>query len=424
MKNIILLVLLIIATGVWAQPKTLAGYYEQATAAYKKGDYPLYYEMIMGANKIHPYHQGILYEVARAAALVNKPDEAMKYLSKAVHIDASFDMANPDFKSLINRADYKALLNTQKDLKAPVIHSDTASIIHDRQLHVETVAPGEVPGKFYLASVRQRKIVSIDKDGAVKNFTTTGQDGLAAVLGLRIDPYRQVLWACSSPMEEMEQTATPGQSAVYKYDLKTKKLIKKYPLADPDMSCVFGDMCSDQKGGFFVSDSKNNIIFRTNERTGITDDFFTSPLFWNIQGIALAPGGTYLFIADYIKGVFRLNVATKELIQLSWEGEGSLKSIDGLLFYKNSLIAIQNGLNPMRVTRYFLNDTMDKLTSQLVIDNNHPAFNEPTNGYVAGDVLYYVAKSQWSGYDDAHAIKQADQLQDIVILKADLSLIK
>ncbi|HTJ52132.1 MAG TPA: hypothetical protein VL443_21875 [Cyclobacteriaceae bacterium] len=422
MKNILLLVLL--TTTAWAQPKTLKDFYDRATEAYKKGNYPQYYEMITGANKIHPYHQGILYEVARAAALVNKPDEAMKFLNKAIHIDADFDMANPDFKNLVNRDDFKALLKAQKDLKIPVIQSDTAFVVHDRQLHVETLAPGEVPGKFYLASVHQRKIVSVDKDGNTKDFTTSGQDGLASVLGLRIDPYRQILWACASPMDEMEQSETPGQSAVYKYDIKTKKLIKKYPLADPEMSCVFGDMCSDQKGGFYISDSKNNIIFRTNERTGITDDFFTSSQFWSIQGIALAPGGNYLFIADYIKGIFRLNVATKELIQLPWDGDGSLKSIDGLLFYKNSLIAIQNGINPMRVTRYFLNDTMDKLTSMIVIDNHHPAFNEPTNGCLIGDALYYVANSQWSGYDDSHAIKPANQLQDIVILKADLTRIK
>jgi len=67
---------------------------------------------------------------------------------------------------------------------------------------------------------------------------------------------------------------------------------------------------------------------------------------------------------------------------------------------------------------------MDKLTSMVVIDNNHPAFNEPTNGCLIGDVLYYVANSQWSGYDDSHAIKPVDQLQDIVILKADLTRIK
>ncbi|HEY8933952.1 MAG TPA: tetratricopeptide repeat protein, partial [Cyclobacteriaceae bacterium] len=266
MKNILLLIFL--TTTAWAQPKTLKDYYDRATEAYKKGNYQQYYEMITGANKIHPYHQGILYEVARAAALVNKPDEAMNFLNRAIHIDADFDMTNPDFKSLVNRDDFKALLKAQKDLKTPVIQSDTAFIVHNRQLHVETIAPGEVPGKFYLSSVHQRKIVSFDKDGNVKDFTTSGQDGLTSVLGLRIDPYRQILWACASPMDEMEQSETPGQSAVYKYDIKTKKLIKKYPLADPEMNCVFGDMCSDQKGGFFISDSKNNIIFRTNERTG------------------------------------------------------------------------------------------------------------------------------------------------------------
>jgi hypothetical protein len=35
--------------------------------------------------------------------------------------------------------------------------------------------------------------------------------------------------------------------------------------------------------------------------------------------------------------------------------------------------------------------------------------------------FYYIANSQWGGYDENHHIKPDNQLQDIVVLKSVLS---
>jgi hypothetical protein len=71
-----------------------------------------------------------------------------------------------------------------------------------------------------------------------------------------------------------------------------------------------------------------------------------------------------------------------------------------------------------------LNTDYTSITGFLTIDRSHPAFNEPTLGTIDGSTLYYIANSQWSGYDDNHKIKPVDQLQDIVILKVDLDKLK
>lgn len=126
-----------------------------------------------------------------------------------------------------------------------------------------------------------------------------------------------------------------------------------------------------------------------------------------------------MYIADYVRGIFRLELDGMKLVQVLPEFELSLKGIDGLVYTDQSLIAIQNNVNPMRVTRYALDRDGVKLVSYQILDRKHPAFNEPTGGDVVGDAFYYVANSQWSGYQDGH-IKPADKLQDIVILKANL----
>lgn len=93
-----------------------------------------------------------------------------------------------------------------------------------------------------------------------------------------------------------------------------------------------------------------------------------------------------------------------------------MKGIDGLLFYENSLIAIQNGVTPNRVLRYELNKGLDKIMKQTVIDNAHPAFNEPTMGCLIENQFFYISNSLWGAYDENFFIKP-ELIEDVVILK-------
>jgi sugar lactone lactonase YvrE len=400
--------------------QTLQYYYNQAQEAQKNGDHTGFYEMIVKASELHPYHQGIIYNRGVAAALTKREDEAIKYLHEAVLVNAKFDLSIDALKSLNGLKDFEELKSLQKELLQPVIHSDTAYMIKDRALHLESVAAGEKSGFFYLSSVHKRKILKVNENGTVTDFTKSGQDGMTALLGIKVDKTKKVLWACSSPMPEMENFDTTSTSAVFKYDLKTGKLLAKYVADASIKSSVFGDLILNKKGEAFISDTQSNTIFKVNESNQKLESYFTSEEFWNIQGITFSEDEHFLFIADYIKGLFSLNTQTKELVQLSKEVPVSLKSIDGLIWYQNSLVAIQNGVVPMRVTRYFLNSTLNKITRYEIIDRAHPSFNEPTNGCILNDTLYYIANSQWGGYDDNHQPKPIDQLQDIVILKTDL----
>ena len=410
-----------IATG---QEKNLQYYYSQAREAQKTGDHTTFHEMISKANELHPYHQGIMYYRGLAAALTNRPEESIQFLREAILIDATYNLQTEELKSLSSHNDFKALLQLQQELKQPIVHADTAWVMHDRTLHPESVAAGETNGVFYLSSVHRRKIVKVDQKRNVTDFTTPGQDGMTSVLGVKVDQSKKILWACSSPMKEMQHYDTIAGAAVFKYDLKIGKLLARYAPEIQKQGFSFGDLILNKQGEAFISDSQNNIVFKVNEVTGKLEVYFTSDEFWNIQGIAFSENEEFLFISDYIKGIYRLNTKTKELIQLLREPLISLKSVDGLHWYKNSLIAIQNGVKPMRVMRYILNPALDKVVNYQIIDHNHPAFNEPTNGCIIGDTFYYVANSQWAGYDDQHNLKPADQLQDIVILKTDLSKLK
>jgi hypothetical protein len=424
MKNILLtLALLLCFQNILSQTNTVQEFYTKAREAYKAGNHPEFYKMIIEANKLHPYHQGILYYKGIAAALNNHPDEAIGALRQAILVNANFDLELQDLKALHGHTDFDGLKKLKQTLLQPIVTSDTAFVLKDRALHLESVAAGEKKGEFYLSSIYKKKILKQNGKGEVSDFTKEAEMSSAAVLAVKVDPGKKVLWASASPIREVINYDSTGSSAVYQYNL-SGQLMNVFTPASDKKSFVFGDLLLSKTGEVFVSDSENNIIFKVNPLSGRLEEFFSAPDFWNIQGITFSANEQYLYVADYIKGVFRLNMSSKTLSTVTPGPVISLKGIDGLIWYDNSLIAIQNGVVPMRVTRLYLNKEGNSIVSFKIIDRAHPAFNEPTNGCIVGDELYYVANSQWSAYNEQRELKPADQLQDIVILKNDLKKVK
>lgn len=421
MKKILsLLFCFVLAVSSFAQG--LQKFYSEAMAAYKNKNYPEFYSKIKEANKVHPYHQGVLYQLGIAATLTNKKAEAIQALKQAILINADFKLEGiADFNSIKDSKEFKSLLQLQKEWQRPVVNSTVAFTIKDRSLHTEGIDYNPNTKTFYLGSIHKRKIVKVASDDAVSDFCPSAFQGMTSIFGLKVDAKRNVLWACSSPMEEMQNYDSAAQSAVFKFDLSSGELLQKYIPRIGAKKAVYGDLILTKKGQVFITDSQNNDILMVNEKTFKVETFFSSEDFWNIQGIAFSPDEKILFVADYVKGIFKLDVQSKVLTEVVSKAEASLKGIDGLYFYNNSLIAIQNGVVPLRCTQFFLNKDFSEINRFEIIDRNHPNFNEPTLGTLDGSTFYYIANSQWGGYDAKHKIKPDEQLQDIVVLKATLS---
>lgn len=419
MRISILVAILFSASSLLAQE--LQKFYSEAMTAYKAKDYPQFYAKIKEAIKIHPYHQGVLYQLGIAEVLTGKKTEGIQDLKRAILIDADFKLEGiADFNSIKDSQEFKNLLALQKGWQTAVTHSEVAFTIKDRSLHTEGIEYVAATKTFYLGSIHKRKIVKVTSDGKTTDFCSSAFEGMTSIFGVKADIKRNLLWACASPIEEMENYNSTARSAVFEFELDNGRLVRKYPMKLNKNNCVFGDLILSKEGKVFISDSKNNDIYTVNERTNAIEPFYTSPEFWNIQGLTFSADEKYLFIADYVKGVFRLDIKSRELIEVKTNADVSLKGIDGIYFYNNSLVAIQNGVNPLRSSRYFLNKQLDMITRFEIIDIKHPLFGEPTLGVIDGKTFYYIANSQWGGYDDNHHIKPDDQLQDIVVLKATL----
>jgi hypothetical protein len=79
------------------------------------------------------------------------------------------------------------------------------------------------------------------------------------------------------------------------------------------------------------------------------------------NGIAVSTDDELLFVAGWL-GVARVDVASKRVEMLSKPRRISDAGLDGMYFYKESLVGIQNpDLHAGRVMRYYLNSNMDQI---------------------------------------------------------------
>lgn len=405
-----------------SQPKDGRYYEQQAIRAYRDKNYSAFLENMKQAASLRPNHPRLMYNLAVAYALNGNQAEAINWLDRVAQMGLIYPAdKDDDFASLQNSPGFKRVLQKFQDNKSPVVRSTTAFTIHEKGLIPESVAYDNATGIFYLSSVYQRKILSFDKQGTVKTFATE-QDGLWSVMGMKVDAARRHLWVTTAAHPQMAnyKPEENGNSAVLKFDLKTQKLIKRYDLPNKPVAHWLGDLLVNSQGDVFATDSLSPNIYVIRHQKDEIEAFISGEPFASLQGLTLTADEKSLFVADYAKGIFVINVATKKLINLPSPTVATLLGIDGLYTYKGNLIAVQNGVNPQRIVRLVLNSDATRVEKLEVIEANHPLHDELTLGVLVKDTFYYIANSQWGAIDKNGRLAPPDKLLEPVILKVKL----
>ena len=305
--------------------------------------------------------------------------------------------------------------------RTPLNRSFIAFTIPEKDLLPESVAYDPVEQAFYIGSTRKGKIVKVDKQGKITDFIAPGQDGLWMVIGIKVDAARRVLWVNSSYGDNLigYQKRDGSPAGVFKFDLRSGKLIKKYLLDKPGETHFCNDLALNERGDVFITHmlSESAIYRITAERDELElfarPDNFTEP-----NGIALSADGRTLFVATD-EGVSAIDVAGKARRQLTAPADVSLKGIDGLYVHGTSLIAVHPGRR--MVQRYFLDGALKSVTRAETLEANHPMMNVPTTGVVVGDTFYYVANAQFGSFNKDGSLYPLERLFEPVILKVNLS---
>jgi sugar lactone lactonase YvrE len=389
-----------------------------ATAAYHSKAYSEFLRQMEIADDNRPNHPRLIYNLAVAFALNGRTDDALRSLGRLTKMGLAYEFEKvDDFSSLRENDAFRKVVGASAANRQPLNASARVLELRDKTMIAESVAFDTKSKQHFVGSIQKRKIVSVDSNGT-ENDLSSPSDGLFAVLGMKVDTRRGVLWVASSAVPQMSGFSADdkGKSGVFKYDLRTRKLLLKYLLPEGEQH-MLGDLWIDTHGNVFATDSVSPNIYRIDSVKDQIELFITSDVFASLQGITRGSNKNEIFVADYAKGFFRIDLTTKAITQLKPDANVTLLGTDGLYFYDGRLIAIQNGLMPNRVAAFTISG--DRVTNTTVLEANHADFLEPTLGYIHGDDLVYVANSQWPLVNEKAEL-QTEKLRNPVILRLNL----
>ncbi|MFN7996534.1 MAG: hypothetical protein U0Q18_23180 [Bryobacteraceae bacterium] len=349
----------------------------------------------------------IAYKLAKAEAGLGRRDEALKWL--AVYSKSGLTFADPSsdpvFAGLRAGPAFAALTSALATAHQPVTSSQLFTTLSQNDLVVEDIAYDPAGQRFYVSSVRHRKILSIDRTGKETEFLPEGQPGVWSVMALAVDSQRRYLWASTVATPEAigYRSADEGRSALLKYSVDTGKFLKRYDLPAGAQHAL-GDMTVSAAGDVYVSDGHGPVYWVDHAKDTlqplIEPGTFRSP-----QTPALSPDQRRLFVPDYSRGISIVDLGNRRTALLAHPPELSLGGIDGLYLAGRTMLAIQNGTEPERIIRMQLDPSLTRITSWEIVEANWPELGDPTHGVIVGQQFYYIANSGWDKFGDGGVLK-------------------
>jgi len=376
-----------------------------ATAAYGQHDLVTARREMLRAADVWPTQQVYLEAAAKLAAMTGDTADAARWLDRLAELGiGSAVRTDTVFRALGGAPAFAAAAARVDTATAPAVRSRVRLTVADTTLHPEGIAFDSRLGRWFVGSVRQRRVVAVERDGRAHDFVPARSGGLAGVFGMAVDSVRRVLWVATTALPRMEgfTPADGGRVGVYGYDLDTGRLLRNaWMPRDSSTAHTFGDVAVAPNGDVYVSDSEAPWILRLALGRDSFERFVTHPLFRSLQGMAIAPDGATMYVADYSHGLLSVSLVSRTVTPLGASRTMTLLGVDGLYWHRGSLVGVQNGVIPARVVRFCLDSSGRSVRRLEMLDRNPAVADEPTLGAVVGDSLFYLATSQWEKYDDS-----------------------
>lgn len=437
MRRILSLLLTFVAALAGAAPQTavrisgakgeaLATAYREGETAFQKRDFAAATAAFKKALATNPGDAMVVHLMAAAQARAGQRGAALESLRALAKLDHPYALQPTSFQALADLPDYKAVAETIA-AKARVADSQTAFTLPERDLIPEGIAYDPMRQAFYLGSIYKRKIVSVRPPQAageaplIADFAGEAQDGLDSVLGMKVDVKERILWAASAAGPGMKgaREGDAGRSAVYKYDLTTRRLLKRYAV-DGKEPHFLNDLTIGFDGDVFITDTGGGGIYRVLRDSDTLQLWIPPGTFQSPNGIAFAESAGKLFVADSTKGLYSVDRSGRAA-RLAHPAGVSTAGVDGLYFHRSGLIAVQNGYGTGGIVRFSLDARLEGVTRREVLESGNPLFLQiPTTGVLDGDAFYYIANSQVGSFNTDNSLFPREKLSDVVVLKLPL----
>ena len=327
------------------------------------------------------------------------------------------------FAPYVARADFAPLLARLDANGAPLARGGVRATLPDSTFWPEGMDYDPRTHRFYVASVRHGTIAEVGEDGALRReLWPRDRAHAGAVLGVRVDAKRGVLWATLAgiPQYGPHVAADSTVAALVRVRLSDGAIERRWDLPPAALGHTLGDLAVGPSGDVWVTDSREPVLYRLRPNADALERT-THPLFHSLQGVTPTPDGRALYVADYSHGLLRVDIATGAVSRLDDAPESTSLGCDGIAWDRGAIVAVQNGVTPPRVTRFVLDATGTRIARAEVLARDTARLPEPTIGAVVGHTFVFVANSQWDEHDDdTGALRPGSRLTRPVLLSVPL----
>lgn len=290
--------------------------------------------------------------------------------------------------------------------------AETYALVPNDVLLVEGVAVSP-DGDTFVSSVVSGGLYKVDNNTTTQ-LVRAADHGMGSFFGIAHDPVHNSLFATFARVDQTPGvTAGDGKTGVAEFDAHTGELKREWVLDGTTDKHQIADLLITHDHRIFVSDATGKAVFQIidNALVKVAD----LPHSMSPQGLAELDG--VLYLADYGRGVLRLEPSTGTATMMAVPPHINLVGIDGLTFHDGQLIAIQNGGSPHRILGLKPNPSGDRLIEVSVLAQALDKFDEPTLGASNGTNYYFVASSQWPKFGKEGVLKEGRTVNPTVILK-------
>ena len=370
----------------------------ELVVAYEAQDYPTMRAAARKALDARPGYAGAMFNLALAEVLNGDASASLQVLQQllAKKIDFGADEMD-EFAQLHKLPEWDAYVAAVTALYAPIGQARVAYTFATADFIPEGIAAGS-DGELYLGSIRHGEIVRI---GESTRRILTAEDGPHwSVFGMRFDGSGR-LWFVSSAINEFANLNPDdaGKNGLYAIDSGTGEVLVRASLPSTGNKQVLGDLILVDDDTIYLADQADGVVYRYSVSSGEFSTFIDRGSLGSPQGLVLDESGKYLYVADYIGGLFRAEIATGRVEKVTPLESASDYGIDGLYRYGNKLIAIQNGIRPNRVVEFELTADGLSVIASNILAMNLPEFDEPNLGVIRQDEFLFIANSHWNRFD-------------------------
>ena len=395
----------------------LGGFYKQS------GDYTRLAWTLQRLAVLMPNTGDVRLSLATTYALQGEKSKAYDTLLTMQKQGYGYDLAkDPNFAKVADTKVWTYITDGLKDNLKPFGEGKVAFTLPKGDYLFESLVWDPKRKQFLVGSVRDGKISLVGKDGKLQDFIVPdAQNGLWSVYAMAAVPEDDALYVASTASVYFKgfTQADYGKAGVFKFKLSNGKLVDKYLLRPDQQPRTLSSIAAGKNGRVFAADGLRSVIYRLDG--GALKPMVGNPKLTSLRGLALSGDGQRLYFADYAMGVLGVDLAAGRGFDLQYDpAKLVLGGIDGLYWYDNTLVAIENGMSPPRVMRLSLDASGHRITKAMPLDAANPEFALPTYGAIADDGLYFVANSQKNAYDQYGTPRDEAKLQAVNVFRSDL----